>query len=88
MKKLRVCHYPQVPCEPFIVEVESLEEARKASDMLANYDLFQFENRIKPDYANSTIVEQYDEVDGWISWFDDATGIDDLDEYFEHIEAS
>lgn len=51
--KLRVSHFPQVPCKPFIVSVDSLKEAKKIFDVLANYDIFQFENRIKPDYCNS-----------------------------------
>ncbi|MCY9738150.1 hypothetical protein M5X17_31145 [Paenibacillus alvei] len=83
-KKLRVSHFPQVPCKPFQVEVKNLEEAKLISDTLALYDLFQYENKIKPDYANATVVEQWDEKDeAWTSWFDEATGIDDIDEYFE-----
>lgn len=86
-KKLRVVHFPQVPCTPFIVEVKSLEEAKFASDMLANYDLFQFENRIKPDYANMTVVEEYDETEGeWVSWQDEETGIEDINEYFDELK--
>lgn len=87
MKKLRVSHFPQVPCKPFVVEVKDLEEAKKVSDVLANYDLFQFHNNIKGDYANATVVEEYDETEGeWISWSDEKTGIDDIDEYFEQLE--
>lgn len=86
MKKLRVSHYPQVPCKAFRVEVKDLEEAKKISDVLANYDLFQYQNRIKPDYANATVVEEFDEKEGeWISWCDDETGIDDINEYFEYV---
>jgi len=38
--KLRVAHYPQVPCKPFYVEVDSLEEAKKFFDILAEYDMY------------------------------------------------
>ena len=86
MKKLRVAHFPQVPCNAFIVEVSSLEEAKKVSDLLADYDLFQFENRIKPDYSNVTVVEEYSEVDGWVSWCDEETGFEDIDDYFEYLK--
>lgn len=87
MKKLRVAHFPQIPCQPFIVEVKDLHEARKMFDVLADYDTFQFENRIKPDYCNSTVLEEYcEEDDCWYSWCDEETGIDDIHEYFEHIE--
>ena len=86
MKLLRVVHYPQVPCKPFIVGVETLEEAKKICDTLANYDLFQYENKIKPDYTNATVVEEYDEDEmEWVSWLDDETGIDNIDEYFEEV---
>ncbi|MFF0828780.1 hypothetical protein ACFYU8_17750 [Brevibacillus sp. NPDC003359] len=85
MKKIRVLHFPQVPCEPFIVEVKSLEEAKLLYDTLANYDLFQYENRIKPDFANATVVEQWDDGDQeWVSWIDEETGIDNVHEYFEN----
>lgn len=83
-KKLRVAHFPQVPCKAFVVEVKSLEEAKLISDTLANYDLFQFENKIKPDYANATVVEEFDEEEQeWVSWSDEETGIDDFDEYLQ-----
>jgi len=85
-KKLRVSHFPQIPCKPFIVEVESLKEAKLLYDALADYDLFQYKNRIKPDYANATVIEQYDEEEQeWVSWYDDETGIDDINEYLEMI---
>jgi hypothetical protein len=86
--KLRVSHFPQVPCKPFIVSVDSLKEARKIFDVLAEYDIFQFENRIKPDYCNATVLEQWDEEEQeWLSWYDEETGIDDLDEYFDYINS-
>jgi len=49
--KLRVSHFPQVPCKAFHVDVNSIEEAMKIKNILANYDLFQYNNRIKPDYC-------------------------------------
>ncbi|MED1789035.1 hypothetical protein P4V47_16345 [Brevibacillus laterosporus] len=71
-KKLRVSHFPQIPCNPFIVEVDNLEQARLIYNTLADYDLFQFNNNIKPDYANATVVEQWDEEEQeWLSWSDE-----------------
>jgi len=85
--ELRVVHFPQVPCKPFYVEVGDLQQAKKIIDVLANYDLFQFDNRIKPDYCNMTVLEQWDEDEQeWLSWCDEETGIDDVDDYFEHIK--
>jgi len=83
MKKLRVCHFPQIPCEPFIIKVSSLEEAKLLFDVLANYDSFQYSHKIKPDYANMTVLEEFDEEEKeWVSWIDEETGIDDIHEYF------
>ncbi|MCY8549385.1 hypothetical protein MOD25_05645 [Bacillus haynesii] len=85
-KKLRVAHVPQFPMEAFHVEVKSLEEAKLLFDVLANYDLFQFENNVKPDYTNATFLEEFDEErNEWVSWIDDETGIDDINEYFEEM---
>lgn len=51
--QLKVWWIPQIPMKAFEVEVETLVEAKLLLDTLAKYDLFQFENRIKPDYANA-----------------------------------
>ncbi|WP_368074367.1 hypothetical protein [Brevibacillus laterosporus] len=35
---------------------------------LADYDLFQYDNNIKPDYANATVVVYWDEEEQeWLS---------------------
>lgn len=68
----------------FFVEVKDLEEAKLIFNTLANYDLFQYKNHIKPDYSNATVLEEYDEEDKeWVSWFNEESGLDDIDEYFE-----
>ncbi|GMX64502.1 hypothetical protein Elgi_37710 [Paenibacillus elgii] len=84
--KLRVAHFPQIPCNPFYVEVEDLHQAKKIMDVLANYDLFQLNNKIKPNYCNTTVLEQWNEEEQeWLSWCDEETGIDGVDDYFEHF---
>lgn len=84
---LKVWWIPQVPGKPFEVPVSSVEEAKKLLDVLAKYDAFQFENRIKPDYCNAggLVVYEIERVDGmdqrgdWVDWYDeDGNGIDDL----------
>jgi hypothetical protein len=70
--KLRVAHYPQIPCKPFTVEVNALEEALLLFNVLADYDLFQYNNRIKPDYSNATTLEYWDEDEKeWLTWYDE-----------------
>lgn len=83
MNKLRVWHIPQVPMKPFIVEVETLQEGVNMLKALANYDLFQYENNIKPDYCNMNGLQMWDESlteedliemeleDKWVDWFID-----------------
>lgn len=48
----KVWHIPQIPGKAFEVGVKSLPIAALILDVLADYDTFQYENRIKGDYAN------------------------------------
>lgn len=69
--KYRVWHIPQVPMvKPFYVEVSDLATARTVRNALADYDLFQLENRIKPDYANASGIEVFDEGE-WVELDED-----------------
>ena len=73
--------------KPFYVPVRDLREAALLLKALADYDRFQFENNIKPDYCNTGGLMQLDE-DGWWDWHDEDTG-DDFDAYLkEHPELS
>lgn len=90
--KLKVWWVPQVPGKPFEAPVSSVEEGVKVMDVLADYDRFQFENRIKPDYCNAGGLLMFDPEDGtdgpdgsWCEWFyDDGDGWwDDPREYLE-----
>ena len=74
--KLRVWHIPQVPGQAFQREVPDLETAGLLLRALADYDLFQFEHRIKPDYANAQGLEVYDPEGGWEEWMDAEEGED------------
>ena len=50
---LRVWWVPQVPGKAFYVDVASPSMGKIVQDILARYDAFQFENRIKPNYCNT-----------------------------------
>lgn len=70
--KLRVWHKPQVPCKAFYVNVNTFEEAKNTMEILANYDLFQFENNIRPDFCNVQGIECFDkEEQEWFEWYDE-----------------
>jgi len=84
--QMKVWWIPQVPMKSFEVSVTSVAEAVKIMDVLANYDLFQYENNIKPDYCNGGGLLMFDENDpegSWYDWYDEETGIDDPKEYLE-----
>jgi len=70
---IRVLHIPQVPGPAFAVGVPDYDTAKRLDAVLVAYDLFQFHNRIKPDYSNMTIIEVADADGGWCSLDDDET---------------
>lgn len=78
-EKLRIWWIPQVPMEPFRVEVESPEEAKKLLNILADYDIFQFENNVKPDYCNAGGLEVFEDGE-WTDWYsEDGEDINDIE---------
>jgi len=90
---LRVWWVPQVPGKAFHVKVYNLEQAAMVLDLLADYDMFQYLVRVKPDYANAGGLEVFEKNsvpigaddrywrDGWTDWYDDDG--DDFDEWME-----
>ena len=72
--------------KPFYVEVESIEEAWKILNTLWDYDIFQFENNVKPDFCNTSGLEYFDEKEqNWCEWFDDDGN--DIKQHFENMES-
>ena len=76
MTKFRVYHVPQIPMDGFAYEVPTYLEAARLSDALCKYDLFQFENKVKPDYSNISFIEFSKDGEEWES-------IDDHDDAFD-----
>lgn len=68
-KKMRVWWIPQVPGNAFHKEVRTIEEALLLLDALADYDSFQYENRIKPDYSNAGGLQVSDGGE-WVEYED------------------
>ena len=87
MSKMRVWWIPQVGADAtFYVPVETVEESKKVMDMLAAYDCFQYNHRIKPDFCNTGGLQVWDETENdWVDWTyeDDESYYDDVDEYCE-----
>ena len=89
-KLLRICHMPQIGTDIiFYVPVNSVKEGKKMMDLLSCYDLFQLENRIKPDYSSMCGLEQWnEETQEWEQWELETEDnyFDDVDEYLEGNE--
>lgn len=90
MSKLRVWWIPQIGIEEtFYVPVESAEEGKKVMDLLAAYDAFQMQNKVKPDYSNVGGVQMWDEdSQDWEDWYMETEDdyFDDVDDYCEQCE--
>ena len=89
---LQVWWIPQVPMKAFEVDVSTVAEGVKLLDVLADYDRFQFENNVKPDYCNAGGLRRWcadngDGVPGWEDWYDEETGEDDPAAWLEAANA-
>jgi hypothetical protein len=86
--KLRVLHFPQIPCEPFSVDVKDEEQAYLIREALAEQHLFLYNNNFIPDYSNVIVVVMWDEnSDGngfpdWTDYYNEDEGMD-FDEFAE-----
>ena len=76
---LRVWWIPQVPMKAFRVPVKDQEQAVLLLRTLAEYDLFQLRENIKPDFCNAGGLEVFEDGE-WCEWSDAETGdcIDDV----------
>lgn len=73
--KYRVWWIPQIPGRPFYFPVADRETGLQITYAFAQYDLFQYENHIKPDYANAGGVQVWDDEEN--DWIDDSFIDDD-----------
>lgn len=90
MNKLRVYHFPQVPCKAFYVEVLDEIEGYRIMEILAQQHLFLYNAKIIPDYSNSIGIEMFDEDEqAWVSYFnkeEDMDWEDFVEAYLEKYE--
>ena len=90
--KIRVLHYPQVPCSAFFVDVQNEREAYLVAKTLADQHNFLYDNNIIPDFSNAINVVMWDEdSDGegnpdWVDYYKEAEVMDwdeIVEAYFE-----
>lgn len=68
---LSVWWIPQVPMKAFRVAIETVREGEKILEVLADYDKFQFDNNVKPDYCNAGGINRWEsDGEGGFDWFD------------------
>jgi hypothetical protein len=70
---LKVWWIPQVPMKSFEAPVPDLLTARYLLDTLAEYDFFQLENRIKPDFSNAGGLMIFEDGE-WCDYYDERSG--------------
>jgi hypothetical protein len=86
---IRIWWVPQVGMKSwFSAEVPSIEEGVRLLDTLAKYDIFQLENKIKPDFCNAGGLQHWvadtgEGSPGWVDWSDEESGEDDPRRYLE-----
>lgn len=59
-ERFRAVYVPQVPMHALTVEVSSLEHAVIALQSIIALSIFEFENRVKPDYSDFGTIERWD----------------------------
>lgn len=64
---LRVWWVPQAPMKQFNVPVSSVQEGAKLLATLAEYDAFQYLNRVKGDYVNGGGLQVFEDGE-WVDW--------------------
>ena len=75
---LKIWWVPQVPMKAFEMKVGTTDEASLLLFTLAKYDIFQFENRVKPDFSNAGGLSVFDGEE-WTEWESDlGDTIDDI----------
>ena len=78
---LKVWWIPQVPGKAFEVRVADLVQAELLLRSLAEYDQFQLDHNIKPDYCNMGGLVIFEDGE-WLDWWSEDG--EDFDEYIEN----
>lgn len=67
--KFKAWYIPQVPMKAFEAERGTAEEAQAALDLITDFSIFEFDNKVKPDYSDAGGVVVWDEYEQeWIDY--------------------
>jgi hypothetical protein len=64
MSKFKAWYIPQVPMKAFEREFDSLETASLVLNAVIDFSIFEFENKVKPDYSDAAGIAMWDEESG------------------------
>jgi len=54
------------------------DEAQRTLDLITNFSIFEYENKVKPDYSDAGGIEEWDEqYQEWCD-YDDLSGLDEF----------
>lgn len=88
-KQLRVWWIPQVGAglTPFYQEVKTVQQGHELLKSLAQYDLYQYENNVKPDYSNAGGLQRMDADGDWVDWCDsEGSDLNDLENQYDSYD--
>lgn len=70
-ERFKVWYIPQIPMPAFEREYDDFETAKAVLNALIGLSIFEFEHRVKPDYADVAGISRWeDDGDGGFGWFD------------------
>ena len=70
---IQIWYIPQLPGKAYTVNVPSrdLGEAQRILDAIIGLSIFEFENKVKPDYSDAAGITRWEtDGDGGFNWFE------------------
>lgn len=61
--RFKVWYIPQIPMTAFEREYDDFDTAKAVLNAVINFSIFEFENRVKPDYADMAGMERWEDGD-------------------------
>lgn len=63
-ERFKIWYIPQIPMPAFEREYGNFDTAREVLDAIIGLSIFEFEHRVKPDYADMAGIQRWTE-EGW-----------------------
>ena len=79
MQKFRIWYIPQVPWRPFQEYADTKEEWIKLLQTVIKFSIFEFSERIKPDYSDASGMEYFYTDEQSIEYADEENMVEEID---------